>query len=354
MKSAYLSFLIRRRTAWLGLLLASSLHSLASAFEERSRYSLALEGGLAAPLGPAEFSDAYDGGSHLGARVRQDLSEHWSTALSFSNQNHSLKTDHSSRLRTQPILFMGYYSFVRTHAMNPYFALGLGFSRNSQKKLARDVEWTKLSAAAGFGVEWNVGALNTVGVEALYRQYGRASQNDKNFQTATVSFLVHFYIPEAWIPDRPRKPLITAPQVEAPAPAAVVDASIKQQAQQELNQVQQDIFDKKMPPILFEPGQAALLESSFETLDIVGTILRRYPQFTVRVEGHTDDVGDEAQNVVLSQARAEAVRSYLVQNFTIPPEKISAAGFGEALPIAPNDSDENRARNRRVDFKIIQ
>lgn len=336
------------------LFLASSLCQMASAFEERSRYSLGFEIGQALPMSPAAFTDSYDGGTHLGARVRQDVSEHWSVAAAFASQTHNLKTDSSSKLTTQPILIMGYYSFVRTRTMNPYFVAGLGFSRNKQKVFSRDIEWTKLSGAAGLGAEWNAGDMNTIGLEALYRYFARASANDKNFATATVALMVHFYIPDTWIPDRPREPLISAPIAEAPPPSAAVDNTIKIQAQQELNQVQQDIFDKKIPPILFEQGQAVLVQSSYETLDIVGTILRRYPQFTVRVEGHTDNVGDDTTNLALSNLRAEAVRSYLLQNFSIPAEKISSAGFGESQPIAGNNTDEDRAKNRRVEFKIIQ
>jgi OOP family OmpA-OmpF porin len=339
------------------LLLAAFVLSFAPparAYEERSRYAVGVQVGPVLPMSPSEFSSAYKGGTHIGGEVRQDLTQHWAVAAAFSNQNSHEKAVTDRKLATQPLLLMGYYSLVRTQTSNPYLAAGLGFSRNTQKVFSRDREWTKLSAAVGLGVEFNAGTMSTFGVEALYRYFTGASQSDKNFQLATVAATVHFYIPDTWIPDRPKRPLITAPPVEAPPPSPVVEDSIKQQAQQELNQVRQDIFEKKIPDILFEAGQAVLLSSSYETLDVVGTILRRYPQFTVRVEGHTDDVGDDATNVVLSQARAEAVRAYLMQNFTIPPEKIAAAGYGESLPIADNGTEEGRARNRRVEFKIVQ
>jgi OmpA-OmpF porin, OOP family len=68
----------------------------------------------------------------------------------------------------------------------------------------------------------------------------------------------------------------------------------------------------------------------------------------VRIEGHTDSLGPDAYNQRLSQKRAESVKLYLVQHFALPPEHLLADGFGKSQPIAPNDSAEGRAQNRRV------
>jgi outer membrane protein OmpA-like peptidoglycan-associated protein len=194
--------------------------------------------------------------------------------------------------------------------------------------------------------------INTISVETLYRYYGKASTSEKDFQSASVSLLFAFYLPYSWIPDKPKKPLLPL-YVQDTAEEEKQDAE-KQQAQDELNKVQQDILDKRIPSILFEVGKAVILPESYETLDIVGTILKRYPQFSVRVEGHTDDVGSELDNMILSQSRAEAVRKYLIDNFRVTEQKITALGFGETQPIADNESEEGRAKNRRVEFKIIQ
>jgi outer membrane protein OmpA-like peptidoglycan-associated protein len=68
----------------------------------------------------------------------------------------------------------------------------------------------------------------------------------------------------------------------------------------------------------------------------------------VRIEGHTDSLGPDQYNQRLSQKRAESVKQYLVQNSTLPPERLVAEGYGKSQPIAPNDTPEGRSQNRRV------
>ena len=72
------------------------------------------------------------------------------------------------------------------------------------------------------------------------------------------------------------------------------------------------------------------------------------PGSPIRVEGHTDDRADDAHNLDLSQRRAQAVADWLVAYGGIDPARLTVVGLGEASPAYPNDSDENRARNRRV------
>ncbi|MEO0232818.1 MAG: OmpA family protein, partial [candidate division WOR-3 bacterium] len=71
-------------------------------------------------------------------------------------------------------------------------------------------------------------------------------------------------------------------------------------------------------------------------------------------QGHTDSIGSDSYNMSLSQARAEAVRSYLITRHGIDPARLIARGYGETMPIAPNTSREGRAQNRRVEFVIIK
>ncbi|HKE93562.1 MAG TPA: OmpA family protein, partial [Povalibacter sp.] len=80
--------------------------------------------------------------------------------------------------------------------------------------------------------------------------------------------------------------------------------------------------------------------------------LARFPESSVSVEGHTDANGSDSANLILSQDRADAVRQYLVSNFGINPEKVSSIGYGEARPVATNETAEGRARNRRIDLII--
>lgn len=103
----------------------------------------------------------------------------------------------------------------------------------------------------------------------------------------------------------------------------------------------------------FDFGKATLRPSSYKALDNLAELLRLKPTMVIEVAGHTDNVGSYEANVRLSQQRAEAVKSYLVKR-GIAPERIIAKGYGPDHPIAPNDSEENRQKNRRVEIKIIR
>lgn len=70
--------------------------------------------------------------------------------------------------------------------------------------------------------------------------------------------------------------------------------------------------------------------------------------YRFEIQGHTDNIGSDPQNERLSQKRAESVKRYLVQSFAIPPERLTATGYGKKEPIAPNDTPEGRSKNRRV------
>jgi len=103
--------------------------------------------------------------------------------------------------------------------------------------------------------------------------------------------------------------------------------------------------------IEFAFGSSALRKRGTVILDRVYQILEKYSTYDVVVEGHTDDVGGEEYNLTLSEKRAMAVRDYLIRKGTNP-ERLRYIGMGESLPFYPNTNDENRRRNRRVEFLL--
>lgn len=80
----------------------------------------------------------------------------------------------------------------------------------------------------------------------------------------------------------------------------------------------------------------------------IADFLQQYPEVTIQVEGHTDAVGDEDYNLFLSQKRADSVIDTLISNYGIEPTRLKAVGYGEAMPLAPNETKEGRALNRRI------
>ncbi len=107
--------------------------------------------------------------------------------------------------------------------------------------------------------------------------------------------------------------------------------------------------------ILFRFNSDQIETDSKETLDKLSRYLNKPPVFNkLIISGHTDSVGSAAYNLSLSQRRAEAVRTYLVESDHLPPEKVEAKGYGLSLPIASNNNYQGRALNRRVEFKIYR
>lgn len=104
--------------------------------------------------------------------------------------------------------------------------------------------------------------------------------------------------------------------------------------------------------ISFSTGSARLDLAGSAILDNLYDIVSRCPDMTLEIGGHTDDVGTEATNVALSERRAAAVVDYLVAK-GVDASRLKPKGYGEAVPMVPNDSDENRARNRRIEFKVL-
>ena len=101
--------------------------------------------------------------------------------------------------------------------------------------------------------------------------------------------------------------------------------------------------------ILFDFDKATLQQASAKQLQDVLTLLQTNPTLRLEIHGHTDSDGSADYNQQLSQRRAESVRQYLVL-FGIDPSRLQAKGYGESRPVAPNDSEENKARNRRVEL----
>jgi OOP family OmpA-OmpF porin len=104
--------------------------------------------------------------------------------------------------------------------------------------------------------------------------------------------------------------------------------------------------------INFKTGSASILPGSFTILDRAVQLLEEYPGLRLEIQGHTDNRGRAEINRELSQRRAEAVRTYFITR-GVKPERLTAIGFGMERPIADNQSEAGRLRNRRTEFRII-
>ncbi len=109
----------------------------------------------------------------------------------------------------------------------------------------------------------------------------------------------------------------------------------------------------KINNIFFEFGKSDLLPESFPELNRLAEFLQKNPEIKIQINGHTDNIGSDKDNKILSQKRASAVQDYLI-NKGIASARIKSIGYGESKPIKSNDTEEGRALNRRVEFIILE
>ncbi|MDX1450464.1 MAG: OmpA family protein, partial [Acidimicrobiia bacterium] len=102
----------------------------------------------------------------------------------------------------------------------------------------------------------------------------------------------------------------------------------------------------------FEFGSSVITAEGRTLLDEVLEALREFPDIRVEIGGHTDDIGSDESNLVLSRLRATAVLSYLVDQGESP-GRFQIVGYGESQPVADNSTEEGRARNRRIEFTAL-
>ena len=105
--------------------------------------------------------------------------------------------------------------------------------------------------------------------------------------------------------------------------------------------------------LLFDTGQATLQPSSQEQLGNIAAILKAYPNVHVKIGGYTDNTGDAAANLALSEARAKNVMNALVAA-GIDPSRLESKGYGDQYPVGDNNTEEGRAQNRRIALLVTQ
>jgi OmpA-OmpF porin, OOP family len=143
-----------------------------------------------------------------------------------------------------------------------------------------------------------------------------------------------------------KKPVVK--QEEKPAPIVAVPVT---EEKNEIKEAREKLATAARA-IQFETAKAILKDASYDVLDEVVAIMRQNGSYSLSISGYTDDVGDDEQNLKLSQDRSKACYDYLIFR-GIKADRIRFAGFGEARPIGSNDNEKGREQNRRVEFELI-
>jgi outer membrane protein OmpA-like peptidoglycan-associated protein len=137
--------------------------------------------------------------------------------------------------------------------------------------------------------------------------------------------------------------------------AAAAAEERNRELQRELEDLQAKETDRglvlTLGDVLFDSGQATLKAGAATTVDRLAQFMRDYPERSVRIEGHTDAAGSDDANQGLSERRAQAVREALTER-GLEATRIGAVGYGEARPIADNETAAGRQQNRRVEIVV--
>ncbi|MFG6687843.1 DUF5723 family protein [Mariniflexile sp. HNIBRBA6329] len=136
-------------------------------------------------------------------------------------------------------------------------------------------------------------------------------------------------------------------------PGTVANNGCPEVIEPEVTQEVQKTLNAYAKTILFDSGKATIKSVSNGVLDDIVTILGKYPSAKFSIEGHTDSVGSDALNQKLSEERASAVMTYLIEK-GVASSRLTATGFGESKPIADNATKAGQAQNRRVEINLVK
>ncbi|HEY9006923.1 OmpA family protein [Ohtaekwangia sp.] len=109
----------------------------------------------------------------------------------------------------------------------------------------------------------------------------------------------------------------------------------------------------RLDNVIFQVGKSKLNEESYSELDVVVNMMKENPTMVIQLEGHTDYLGDAKENMKLSQARVDAVKSYIVSK-NVNKNRIKTKAFGGTQPLSRDDTPEAHRLNRRVELRILE
>lgn len=198
-------------------------------------------------------------------------------------------------------------------------------------------------------------AWTNLGLSGTLKMAYLAGTGTKNGQALTVAVYVANY-------KEPKDVTYTQPVHFNPDnPVVVVDVVISKAVANKMVMVKAaDIAEAlatkgtvSIYGIYFDTDKSEIKPASAPTLDEVASVLKIDRGLKLEISGHTDNTGDKAHNEKLSEARAQAVVKALVAKYGIDAKRLSAKGYGDSKPVAPNTTEDNKAKNRRVELKKV-
>src|SRR4051812_10191861 len=232
--------------------------------------------------------------------------------------------------------------------------VGVQYAFTEALAMRGEIERYRINDAVG---NWGYTDMFTLGV--VYR-FGGGDKSSSKAATPPPANVAQVAAAPAAAPVEPppaAAPAKPAPPVEAAAvfPATPIDAAPAAELAPVLVIVPVAAATQQYCSILdiqFEVNQNSVQRESEEKIDKVGIFMRKYPATTAVIEGHTDEVGTAADNMKLSERRAQNVVSYLVNHGGIASSRLKSVGYGSTRPVSNNTSDAGKRLNRRINAVI--
>ena len=353
----YMNNTFTSRSGYAGLLLMLSIVSSPLAAEEAAGIFLYPHSGLT----------TFDDGSELGLDRLKGLAIgyrfHGPLALELVLQNADPDSDDATsgdvdidswRLNTR-------YHFDtdmlgEERKLQPFMTLGLG-RVNYDFITAPDIKETQFSFGAGLKWNWTPQASLRSDITAVY------GNREDSINTIFSVGVQYVFKSKGWhsvaaVKPTSSQPSVVAAPVEVPTAAPVEEpavASVEEPAvapETPVRAPDPDLVASVRLNVLFDFNSYAARTEHAAEIQKVAQFMGVYPETSVTMEGHTDSIGSEAYNQVLSEQRARTIADMLIEQFGIAASRVNARGFGELEPIDTNSTESGRQHNRRVTAEV--
>ncbi len=318
-----------------------------------------------------DHSRSVDNGLFYGLALGKHLTPEWSAELNVLSGSYDGKHGAPDQ-RITAVSADALRVFNRDATFAPFLTAGLGVVNDDPSP---GESRSSFMAQAGVGALVHAWESNSGAVSFALRPLAKVRWDDNSRLSRPLDFLIGVgfelgfgaphagpaVLPAAAAPAAPA-PAVAAQPESKPAPLDSDGDGVTDDKDQCPNTPHGTAVDINGCPLIgsitlvgvqFENNSARLSADSSATLDPFADSLREHPRLRIEVQGHTDGVGSAPYNLKLSQARADAVRDYLVGR-GVPAVELTAKGYGKTQPIADNATPDGRARNRRVVMKVLE
>lgn len=358
----------------LSLVLFSSSAFASRTYDLKNRLGVGGGAGWTFPIGGGEFNEFADDEMTYNLHLRYHTSS--SDALQLNFQDYEFE---DTDLGANVIDLMWINRINEFDRFTPIIGLGAGVADFHNLEGARDD--LKFAGRFRFGFEYALTDDFFASVTADYQYLGmmpHQEEDDENNLRQIPGKEVHALVPQVnltwfWGPDKEKdedkkeKPAATAVPVAAVVVTGVGDGDGDGVSDQ-MDKCPNTAVGTKvnaygcMPEekanveleVLFPSGSSQIPPISQIVIQDLGNFMKAHPETNVEIQGHTDSTGNKERNRKLSQARADAVRTYLVEKMGVSAGRIMAYGYGDEKPIGDNSTVEGRNKNRRVMAVISQ